>query len=193
MSTTRTRPHERARSSSPLRHCCRPCPPLQHPRRGTCPARRRRSLSKRPFSRTKARRPASTNRGARGTMGVRKAPNPQYTRVEWRNAPPTRGARRPRTDSSTRAGKRETATPAMSSTSDRRGKRRRGRQQATTLGGVDAMIATRIARRHRSPREPVCSAGRSARRPFPSASASPRQSSSTTGRRITACGSTTTA
>jgi hypothetical protein len=43
------------------------------------------------------------------------------------------------------------------------------------------------------PPGPACSAGRSAQRPSPSASASPRPSSSTTGRRIPACGSTTTA
>jgi hypothetical protein len=110
----------------------------------------------------KARRLASANRGARGTMGVRKAPNPRYTRVERRSAPPTRGARRPRTGSSTRAGRREMATPATSSTLDGRAKRRRGRRQATTLGGVDATIAMRIAHQRRSPREPVCSPGRSA-------------------------------
>jgi hypothetical protein len=40
-------------------------------------------------------------------------------------------------------------------------------------GGVDATIAMKIPRQRRSPREPVCSAGRSAWRPFPSASASP--------------------
>jgi hypothetical protein len=67
------------------------------------------------------------------------------------------------------------------------------RRHATTLGGVDATIVGKIAHRRRSPREPVCSAGRSARRPFPSASASPRRSSSTMGRRIPVCGSTTTA
>jgi hypothetical protein len=50
----------------------------------------------------------------------------------------------------------------------------------------------RIARRRRSPREPACSAGRSARRPFPSASTSLRPSSSTTGRRTPAYGLTTT-
>jgi hypothetical protein len=56
-----------------------------------------------------------------------------------------------------------------------------------------ATTAGKIAHRRRSPREPVCSAGRSARQPFPSASASPRRSSNTTGRRIPVCGSTTTA
>jgi hypothetical protein len=140
-------------------------------------------LSKRHSNRPRARRPASDNKGARGAMGARKASNPRYTRVEQRNAPPTQGARRPKTGSSTHAGKRGTATPAMSSTLDGRAKRRRGRQHATTLGGVGATTATRIARRRRSPREPVCSARRSAQRLFPSASASPRQSSSTAGRR----------
>jgi hypothetical protein len=87
-------------------------------------------------NRPKARRPASTNRGARGTMGAHKAPSPRYAWEARSNAPPTRGARRPRTGSSTRAGKRETATPATSSTLDGRAKQRRGQQQATTLGGV---------------------------------------------------------
>jgi hypothetical protein len=88
-STIRIRPHEQAKSSSPPRHCCGPCPPLRHPRRGTCTARRRRSSSKRPSSRPKARRPAFVNRGAHGTMGARKAPNPRCTRAEQRRAPPT--------------------------------------------------------------------------------------------------------
>jgi hypothetical protein len=55
------------------------------------------------------------------------------------------------------------ATPATSSTPDGRAKRKRGRQQATTLDGVDVMTAMRTAHRHRSPREPACSAVRSAR------------------------------
>jgi hypothetical protein len=46
--------------------------------------------------------------------GVRKAPSPRYMRAARPTAPPTRGARRPRTGSSTRAGKPETATPATS-------------------------------------------------------------------------------
>jgi hypothetical protein len=57
---------------------------------------------------------------------------------------------------------------------------------------VDATTTGRTAHRRRSPREPACSAGRSARRTSPSASASPRRSSSTTGRRIPVCGSMTT-
>jgi hypothetical protein len=51
----------------------------------------------------------------------------------------------------------------------------------------------RTARRRRSPGKLACSAGRSARQLPPSASASPRRSSSTTGRRIPVCGLTTTA
>jgi hypothetical protein len=59
----------RAKSSSPPRHYYGPCPLRQRPRRETCTARRRRESSKRPYSRPKARRPAFTNRGARGTTG----------------------------------------------------------------------------------------------------------------------------
>jgi hypothetical protein len=166
-STIRIRPRERAKSSSPPQHCCGPCPPLRCPRRGTCTARRRRSSSKRPSNRPKAQRPASANRGARGMMGVRKAPSPRYTRAARLTAPPTRGARRPGNGSSTRADKPEMATPATSSTPDERAKRRHGRQQAATLDGVDVTTAMRTAHRRRSPREPVCSAGRSAWRPSP--------------------------
>jgi murein DD-endopeptidase MepM/ murein hydrolase activator NlpD len=52
---------------------------------------------------------AQDDEGAGG--GVR---SPQCTRAVRRGAPPTRGARRPRSGSSTRAGKPRTATPAMS-------------------------------------------------------------------------------
>jgi hypothetical protein len=128
-STTQIRPHERAKSSLPPQRCCGPCPPLQHPRRETCTARRRRSSSKRPSNRPRARRPASASRGTRGTMGARKAPNPRCTRVEQRSTPPTRGARRPRSGSSTRAGKPKMATPVTSSTPDGRATRRRGRRR----------------------------------------------------------------
>jgi hypothetical protein len=191
-STIQIRPRERAKSSSPSRHCCGPCPPLRRPRRGTCTARCRRSSSKRPSNRPKARRPASAKRGAREMMGVRKALSPRYTRAARLSAPPTRGARQPRNGSSTRADKPETATPATSSTPNEQAKRRRGRQQATTLDGVDITTAMWTAHRRRSPREPACLARRSAWRPSPSASASPRRSSSTTGRRTPVCGSTTT-
>jgi hypothetical protein len=106
-------------------------------------------------------------------MGVRKAPSPRYTRVAQLSAPPTRAARWPKNGSSTRAGKPETATPATSSTPDERAKQRRGRQHATTLNGVDVTTAMRTAHRRWSPRGPACSAGRSTRQPYPSASASP--------------------
>jgi hypothetical protein len=56
-------------------------PAPRRPKRGTCTARRRRSSSKRPSNRPKAQRPASANRGARRTMGVRKAPSPRCTRM----------------------------------------------------------------------------------------------------------------
>jgi hypothetical protein len=59
---------------------------------------------------------------------VRKAPSPRYMRAARRSAPPTRGARRPKSGSSTRAGRPETATPITSSTPDERATRRHGRQ-----------------------------------------------------------------
>jgi hypothetical protein len=151
------------------------------------------SSSKRPFSRPKARRPASVSRGARGTTGARKAPSHRCMREPQQNAPPTQGAHRSRSGSLTCAGKPKTVTPATSSTPDERAMRRRGRRWATTLDGVGAAIAGRTAHRRRSPRQPACSAGRSARRASPSASANPRQSTITKGRRTPAYGSLTTA
>jgi hypothetical protein len=71
-------------------------------------------------------------------------------------------------------GRHGKAMPATSSTPDGQASRRCGRQQGTTLDGVDATIAMRTARQHRCPRAPACSAGRSAWRLFPSASASRR-------------------
>jgi hypothetical protein len=68
-STTRIHPRERARSLSPPQRCCGPCPPPRHPRHGTCTARRRRSSSKRPFSRLRAQRLAFASRGAHRMMG----------------------------------------------------------------------------------------------------------------------------
>jgi hypothetical protein len=68
-STTRTRLREQARSSLPPQRCCGPCPPPRRQWRGTCNVRRRRSSSKRPSSRPKARRPASASRGTRGRWG----------------------------------------------------------------------------------------------------------------------------
>jgi hypothetical protein len=82
-----------------------------------------------------------------------------------------------------RAGGPKTATLATSSTPGGRATRRRGRRQATTPGGLGATTVGRTARRYRSPREPVCSAGRSARRASPSASASPRRLTNTMGKR----------
>jgi hypothetical protein len=143
--TIRARPRERARSSLPQQRCYGPCPPPRRPRRGTCTARRRRSSSKRPSSRPKARRPASASRGARGTTGVRKAPRHRCIREAQQNVPPTRGVLRPRSGSSTRAGKPKVATPATSSTPGGRATRRHGQQWVTTLDGAGATIAGRTA------------------------------------------------
>jgi hypothetical protein len=109
-------PRERARSSLPLRRCYGPCRPPHRPRRGTCTARRKRSSSKRPFSRPKAQRPEFASKEARGTTGARKVLSHRYTREAQRNAPPTQGTRRSRSGSSTRARKPKTLTLAMSST-----------------------------------------------------------------------------
>jgi hypothetical protein len=79
-STSTTRPCERAKSSLPLRRCYGPCRPPHSPRRETCTTRHKCSLSKRPFNRPKARRLASSSRGARKTTGALKAPSHQYTR-----------------------------------------------------------------------------------------------------------------
>jgi hypothetical protein len=113
-------------------------------------------------------------------------------RQQQRSVPPTWGARRLRSSSSTRAGKPKMATPATSSTPGGWATRRRGQRRTTTLDGVGTTIAGRTARRRRCPREPVCSARRSARRASPSASISPHQSTNTTGRRTHAYGSTIT-
>jgi hypothetical protein len=48
----------------------RAMPAPHRPSRGTCTARRKRSSSRRPFSRPKARFPASASRGARGSIGT---------------------------------------------------------------------------------------------------------------------------
>jgi hypothetical protein len=112
---------------------------------------------------------------------VHKAPSPRCTRAAQRSVPPTQGARRPRNSSSIRAGKPKMATPATSSTPGGWATRRRGQRRATTLDGVGATTVGRTAHRRRSHREPACSAGKSARRASPSASANPRQSTSTTG------------
>jgi hypothetical protein len=95
---------------------------------------------------------------ARAT-GPRRGASPRSMQVQRRSDPPTRDAHRPKSGSSTRAG-RETATPVTSSTLGGRARRMRERRQATTLGGVDATTAMKTALRRRSPRGPVCSAGR---------------------------------
>jgi hypothetical protein len=77
--------------------------------------------------------------------GGAQGPEPSVHTDGARSAPPTRGARRPKSGSSTREGKPETATPATSSTPDERATQRHGRRQATTLGGVDATTAGKIA------------------------------------------------
>jgi hypothetical protein len=135
--------------------------------------RRRHSSSGRPFNMPRARRHASANRVTRGPTGLRRGENPQSMQVKRRSDRPTRDAHRPKNGSSTRAG-RGTATPVTSSTLGGRARRIHERRQATIPGGVDATTAMKTALRRRSPRGPVCSAGRSARRPSPSASASPR-------------------
>jgi hypothetical protein len=67
-------PRERAKSSLLPRHCCGPCQLPQYWRRGTCTAKRRRSSSRRPCNRLRARCRAFSSREARGTTGARKAP-----------------------------------------------------------------------------------------------------------------------
>jgi hypothetical protein len=124
--------------------------------------------------------------------GVRRGLSPRCTQAERQSDPPTRDAHRLKNGSSTRAG-RGTATPATSSMLGGRARRMRERRQATTLGGVDTTTTMKTALRHRNPRGPACSAGRSARQPSPSVSASPRPSSSITGKRIPVYGSTITA
>jgi hypothetical protein len=106
----------------------RAMPAPRHPRRGTYTVRRRRSSSKRPSSRPRAQRLASASRAAHGMMGARKVPSPRSTRAMRSSPLPTRGARRPRSGSSTHAGRRGTAMPATSSTLGGRAKRRRERQ-----------------------------------------------------------------
>jgi hypothetical protein len=60
----------------------------------TCTARRRRSSSKRPCNRLRARHPAFASREARGTMEARRAPRRQFTRAARRDNPPTRAEHR---------------------------------------------------------------------------------------------------
>jgi hypothetical protein len=139
-------PRERVRSSLLPRHCSEPCPLPQRPRHETCTAMRRRSSSKRPCSRLRARCHASASRGARETTGARKALRRQFTRVARRGSPPTKAGRRSGSGSLTRVGRPKTATLATSSTPGGRAKRKRGRRQATTHGEVGAMTAESTAR-----------------------------------------------
>jgi hypothetical protein len=163
-STTQTRPRARVKSSSQPRCCYGTCPLPRCPRRGTCTARRRRSSSKRPCNRPKARRLAYAIRAARGTTAVRQARKRPFMQAARLGSRRTRAKRRSRSGSLICADRLRTATLAMSSTHAERAMRKRGRQWTTTPGGADATIAARIARRRRSPQGPVCSAGRSARR-----------------------------
>jgi hypothetical protein len=118
-STTRTRLRGQVRSSLPPQHCCGPCRPPRPPRRRTCTARCRRSLSKWPSNRPRARPRASANRGMHEATGPHRGANPQSMQVKQRGDPPTRDARRPRNGSSTRVG-RWTATPATGRTLQQR-------------------------------------------------------------------------
>jgi hypothetical protein len=77
--------------------------------------------------------------------GGAQGPEPSVHARAQLSVPPTRGARRPRNGSLTRAGKPKMATPATSSTSGERATRRRGWWRATTLDGVDATTAGRTA------------------------------------------------
>jgi hypothetical protein len=114
-SITRTRLRGRARSLSPPQRCCGPCRPPRPLRRGTCTVRCRPASSKRPSSRPRARRHAFANRETREATEPHRGANPRSMRVKQRSDPSTQDARRPRSGSSTRAG-RWTATRATSST-----------------------------------------------------------------------------
>jgi hypothetical protein len=74
-------------------------------RRGTCNARCRPSLSKRPSNRPKARPHVSASRGMREETGPLRGENPRSTQARRRGNPPTQDARRPRNGSLTRAGR----------------------------------------------------------------------------------------
>jgi hypothetical protein len=163
-STTQTRPRARVRSSSQPRRCYGTCPLPRRPRRGTCTARHRRSSSKRPCNRPKARHLAYASRAARGTTVVRQARKRPFMQAARLGSRRTRAKCRSGSGSLIRVDRLRTATPTMSSTHTERATRKRGRRWATTPGGADATIAARIARLRRSPRGPVCSAGRSAQR-----------------------------
>jgi hypothetical protein len=127
------------------------------------------------------------------TTAAPKAKRHASTRAaRWGNQP-TRAERRSGSGSLIRAGRPRTTTPTTSSMLAERATQRHGRRRATSLGGATATTAVRITHRRRNPREPVCSAGRSAQQASPSASASPPRLTSTQGRQTLVCGSTTTA
>jgi hypothetical protein len=100
-----------------------------------------------------------------------------FTQAVRRCGRPTRAERRSGSRFLIRAGRFRTATPATSSMPTERTAQRHERRQDTTPSGAGATTAARIACRHRSPRGPVCSAGRSAQR----ASLSPPRLTSTWG------------
>jgi hypothetical protein len=183
----------RARSSSQPQHCCGPCPHRRCPRLGTCTARRRRSSSKRPFNRMKARRPACASQAVRGTTAMLRAEKHLSMQTVQRGNQPTRAERRSGSGSSTRVDRPRTTTPVMSSTPTEWATRKHERREDTTSGGADATTAAKIALRHRNPRGPVCSAGRSTRQAFVSAFASPHRPTSTRGKQTLEYGSMTIA
>jgi hypothetical protein len=80
---------------------------------------------------------------ARGD-GAAQGVNPRSMQVKRRSDPPTRDVHRPKSGSSTRAG-RGTPTPVTSSTLGGRATRMLERRQATTPDGVDATTTTKTA------------------------------------------------
>jgi hypothetical protein len=127
-STTRTRPHERARSSSQLRRCCGPCPPLLRPRRRTYTERRGRSSSKRLCNRPRARHPAFASRAAREMTAAHRARRCQFTQVVRQDNRPTRAERQPGSESLTCADRPRMVTPATSRTPAKRATQRHGQR-----------------------------------------------------------------
>jgi hypothetical protein len=148
-----------------------------------------RSSSRRPCNMPKAHRPAYASKAARGTTTVLRAKRHPSTQTAQRGNQPTRAERRSGSGYLTRADRLRTAAPATSSTPAIQAMQRRGRRRATTPGGVGATTVARTAHRRRNPQGPACSAGRSTRRAFLSASASPPRSTSTQGRQTLVYGS----
>jgi hypothetical protein len=128
MLTTRTRRRARARSSLQPQRYYGPCPHYHRPKPGTCTARRRRSTSKRPFNRPRARCPASASQAVCGTTATPREGRRLSMRMARQGNRPTRAERRSGSESLTRASKPRTATPATSSTPAGRATRRRGRR-----------------------------------------------------------------